>query len=370
MKTPKLNQNKRDGIWFISYYENGERIRNTLGTKDRMLAGLKFTQITGFPVPTKYGIVAPSITQPTTPRSLYVGAVNEFIESKWGLQNAWTAKRIPQSYARKTLALGVLKKLQAFGSITYLEDVTFQVLQGYVALLTHNGGINGKGMVASSIVGHIGFIRRFLTFCVNMEYINKNEANKLDRIKRKAPVRYSFNKDEVSMILENCTERFLPFFELMLETGIRACDMWNLTKDNFPGGDFIYIKQGKTGDILNVPISNRAQEIVAALPYRLFPWADRSWSRQNGEMDQQVAVRNELRICFAGDRDDGCIKRGEEICRPKGIRLHTFRHTFAMWKLAAGCPLEVIKDLMGHKSVAMAELYAIQLPKIVLAKWV
>ena len=41
-----------------------------------------------------------------------------------------------------------------------------------------------------------------------------------------------------------------------------------------------------------------------------------------------------------------------------------------MWKLAAGYPLEVIKDLMGHKSVAMAELYASQLPKTALAKWV
>ena len=57
----------------------------------------------------------------------------------------------------------------------------------------------------------------------------------------------------------------------MLETGLRNCDMWHLTKDNFPGGIFLYIKQEKTGDMLNVPISNRAQEIVAALPYRLFP---------------------------------------------------------------------------------------------------
>ena len=71
-----------------------------------------------------------------------------------------------------------------------------------------------------------------------------------------------------------------------------------------------------------------------------------------------------------GDRSEGCIRSGKSICRPKGIRLHTFRHTFAMWKLAAGCPLEVIKELMGHTYVAMAELYASRLPKKVLAKWV
>ena len=49
-----------------------------------------------------------------------------------------------------------------------------------------------------------------------------------------------------------------------------------------------------------MPISKRAQEIVAALPHRLFPWADREWSSEHREMDQRVAVQNELRICFAG----------------------------------------------------------------------
>ena len=61
---------------------------------------------------------------------------------------------------------------------------------------------------------------------------------------------------------------------------------------------FIFLRI-KGGD-LNVPISKRAQEIVAALPHRLFHWADREWSRESSEMDQRVAVQNELRICFAG----------------------------------------------------------------------
>ena len=87
-------------------------------------------------------------------------------------------------------------------------------------------------------------------------------------------------------------------------------------------------------------------------------------------MDQRVQVRNELRICFACDREDGCIKRGEKFCRPNNIRLHTFRNTFAILKLAAGSSLEVIKDLMGHKSIVMAELYASQFLKTALAKWV
>ena len=72
------------------------------------------------------------------------------------------------------------------------------------------------------------------------------------------------------MILDTCNNRFTPFFELMLETRFRAYDMCNLTKDNFPYGDFLYIVQDKTDEELNVPISERAQEIVASLPHRLF----------------------------------------------------------------------------------------------------
>jgi len=86
----------------------------------------------------------------------------------------------------------------------------------------------------------------------------------------------------------------------MLETGLRACDMWNLTKTNLPSGNFVHI--------INAPISKRAQEIVAALSYRLFHWTDRQSSREQGEIDQRVGVRNELRICFDGDRKEGCIR--------------------------------------------------------------
>ena len=100
------------------------------------------------------------------------------------------------------------------------------------------------------------------------------------------------------MILQNTNPSFKPFFELMLETGLRACDMWNLTKKNFPGGDFLYIKQEKTEGILNVPISKRAQEIVASLEECLFPWADIEWCKNNEEPNQRIQVRNELWMCF------------------------------------------------------------------------
>ena len=50
MKTPKLIQRKLDGIWTFVYYHNNKRIRKSLNTKDRIEAGMKFTQISGYPI--------------------------------------------------------------------------------------------------------------------------------------------------------------------------------------------------------------------------------------------------------------------------------------------------------------------------------
>ena len=175
------------------------------------------------------------------------------------------------------------------------------------------------------------------------------------------------------MILGNCKPQYKLFFELMLETGLRPNDMWNLTQDNFRQGKEkmeLHVKINKTGKWLRVPVSDRAKEIVTGLPHRFFPWTDKSWTQNRNEMDGRVEALNELVISFLGDREDGCIVRGRAFCRPLGIRLHTFRHTFAMWKLADGCPMEVIKDLLGHSDLRMAEVYASSMPKSALAKWV
>jgi hypothetical protein len=42
MKTPKLVQRKRDGIWEVTYYHNNKRIRKSLRTRDKIGAGISF----------------------------------------------------------------------------------------------------------------------------------------------------------------------------------------------------------------------------------------------------------------------------------------------------------------------------------------
>ena len=46
------------------------------------------------------------------------------------------------------------------------------------------------------------------------------------------------------------------------------------------------------------------------------------------------------------------------------VVFHTLRHTFASWLAIQGTPIYTIKELMGHKSLAMTERYAHLIPDI------
>ncbi|RPH64007.1 MAG: hypothetical protein EHM78_27040, partial [Myxococcaceae bacterium] len=39
-------------------------------------------------------------------------------------------------------------------------------------------------------------------------------------------------------------------------------------------------------------------------------------------------------------------------------RIHDLRHSFAVQARLAGAPLEVVRDLLGHADIRMAERYA------------
>ena len=95
-----------------------------------------------------------------------------------------------------TMSFYILRKLAVFGNIHTVEDVKYDVLQGFIASIRDT-------LKPLTVNKHIARIRRFLEFCVNMEYITINHANKLETYKCKTPIRYSFSKDEIQMILRN-----------------------------------------------------------------------------------------------------------------------------------------------------------------------
>jgi integrase len=48
--------------------------------------------------------------------------------------------------------------------------------------------------------------------------------------------------------------------------------------------------------------------------------------------------------------------------RRQKVTFHTLRHTFASWLAIQGTPILAIKELLGHKSLAMTERYSHLIP--------
>jgi len=102
---------------------------------------------------------------------------------------------------------------------------------------------------------------------------------------------------------------------------------------------------------------------------------DKSWWQENGVANQRIQCRNALWMCFGSDhsgpdKNRGKLERGIAFCKPYNIRQHTFRHTFAMWHLDRGTPIEALKDLLGHRDLRMTQVYASHLSQETLRQFV
>ena len=277
-------------------------------------------------------------------------ALNEFISSefsKYKIKDAynigkggWNLKtqRQPQ------VVTSTLKNFEEHSGIKNVKDATLPQMLKFIAE-------GSKHHLAGTVNKHIQFLKRFFSWCEDMDYIVKSPARGLKRLKSETPIRYSFQPLEISKILDNAG-CFYDFYIFALETGLRACDMWNLDVNCFEvegGNMFLKAFSNKTGENISIPLTDTATKIVKSAKGKLFPNA-------NEELWRKALRRN-----LANNFDYAYVRK-------HNIRLHTFRHTFAVNALKAGMPKEAIQSYLGHSSLQTTEIYCKQMSKTQLLK--
>ena len=166
-------------------------------------------------------------------------------------------------------------------------------------------------------------------------------------------------RKEARRLLRACKKRAQQLWEmalLSLYTGMRAGEIFNLTWGDIDLKEgLIHIRDPKSGE-------NRVSYITEPVGRMLR-------SKGPGDPGELVFKSSKgRRIKAISNTFDKVV---EELGLNKGVVdprdkvvFHTLRHTFCSWLAMGGTPLHVIKELAGHKTMAMTERYSHLLPDV------
>ncbi|SFM99147.1 tyrosine-type recombinase/integrase [Thermodesulforhabdus norvegica] len=138
---------------------------------------------------------------------------------------------------------------------------------------------------------------------------------------------------------------------IALHCGLRFGEIANLTWGDIDlASGAIYIRDPKNNTTRVAYMTDAVSKMFA--------------SKTSGQPDEFVFKdkkhgRKIQKISKAFVRSVKALGLNEGIQDPRmKVCFHTLRHTFGSWLVIAGVPIYTVKELMGHKTLAMTERYA------------
>jgi len=202
----------------------------------------------------------------------------------------------------------------------------------------------------NTMVKYIQYLNRVLDYCVKYEWIQKNVLSGY-----KCPVKESkreyFTQDELDRILEkeiNLTRlaEVRDCFVFCCFTGYAYKDAALLTPGHIATGingrKWIYTSRQKTENVSNVPLLDKASEIIEK--YK----------------DHPLCVnKNRLLPMKSNQKLNAYLKELADICGiTKPMTMHIARHTFATTVLLSnGVSMEATSKMLGHSSIKTTQIY-------------
>ncbi len=155
--------------------------------------------------------------------------------------------------------------------------------------------------------------------------------------------------------LTGTIDKVRDIFVFSCNTGLRVSDLVDLKRSHVKG-NIIEKVAYKTKDRLQIPLSNKAKEILDKYRNNITPLPVISEQRMNDylkEIGKRAGIIGEVeKIRYYGGK-------AKVITQPKYERLtmHVGRKTFVSMSLAKGVPVTEVKALTGHKTLKAFQRY-------------
>jgi len=342
---PNAAAGKRKGgkVWWISYSQNGEQVKRSLGVADKKTAEMLKAEIERNIERGKVGL----------PQS-YVDVHALFEEFKLAV----IAKKSPNYATRMFQQLKPFLLYVQKNSLMNIARVTVTDIEDHMKA-------RSKVLSDKSWNDELRVIGRFFKFAVEREHLGRNPVEKIPLHRLTHHSVEIFTPEELDLIFTHAHPNSVALYRVLLYTGVRDGEARHLQwsdVDLSPGQEHIKVRSTHVHLTKNrrdrvVPLCREAIEILQEL------YAQRDQSnpfiftgRKGGHRGHN---RNSWLACL--DR----IEKATGVKIDKGFHLtglHLFRHTFATNALASGVDIRTVQDWLGHSTILMTQRYTNLLP--------
>ena len=202
----------------------------------------------------------------------------------------------------------------------------------------------------------------FFWFCVRLDWMEKNPAILLKRVKVEATPTDYFTRDEFTKIVdatyaygswlgghdfEYRRDRVRALVLTMRWSGLAIKDTVTLERTRIDKDGNLFLYRAKTGVAVYVPVPPEVVGLLRSLPSknpRYFFWSGRG----DVETCKRGWTRTLARLFAIAN-----LHSPDET--PKRCHSHMFRDTFAIELLLAGVTIDQVSLLLGHSSVKITE---------------
>lgn len=236
----------------------------------------------------------------------------------------------------------VAENWEKFFEGKHFNQITLQDIEQYktwrLGTKVQNATVNRELALFKAVVNR----------AVQMGILMPNPLQKIKLLKEPAGrIRY-LSPDEILKLIEVCRRcmrvpALYPIVQLALNTGMRIGEIRSLKWSHIDFNQkLILLDVTKNGRRREIPINGLTDQMLTHWPRHLF--------------SPYVFVNPKTAKPFT--KIDKCFRRAVKKAGITDFRFHDLRHTFASLLRQKGFDLGLIKDLLGHSSLAMVLRYA------------
>lgn len=200
-------------------------------------------------------------------------------------------------------------------------------------------------------------LKAIFNIAIRFNWLDSNPVNQIKKLKINDKERYSFNSDEIALVLNNIENADLKNIVLFgLKTGCRLNEILNIqiSDINLPEGEITIRNKSdfstKTGKMRIIPITTDLKELLKDI----IGIQDNIIEMREG--GTYLFNRNGFR--YNKDYISKSFKKGlRKIGFPEKFHFHCLRHTFITNLIKAGVNINYVKALAGHSDITTTEHY-------------